>query len=106
MGFEEDDVGFLHLPAEDYIGYAAMICATMIYVPQILKIHKTKSVESISYGLLVIELVTDILWNIYSQIKNLYPIMFSSIILFVSCLVVLRMKCIYSIKELENRGVG
>ena len=50
----------------------------MIYLPQIVKIYKTKSVESISYGLLFIELATDVLWNIYAQMKDLKPLILSS----------------------------
>lgn len=92
------------LTAADYVGYVAMICATMIYVPQIIKIRKTKSVESISYGLLIIELITDVLWNIYAHMKVLYPVMFSSILLFISSLIVLRMKFVYS--SVSERGVG
>jgi len=79
----------------DFVGYAAMLCATMIYVPQIVKIYKTKSAESLSYGLLFIELTTDVLWNIYAQIKDLHPLALSSAVLFLSCLIVLVMKVWY-----------
>lgn len=89
---------FEHFPKEDYVGYSAMLCATMIYLPQIIKTCKTKSIESISYGLLFMELLTDVLWNIYAQMKDLKPLMFSSSFLFLSCFICLCMKVNYSEK--------
>lgn len=83
------------IPEVEYIGYAAMLCATMIYMPQIVKIYRTKSVESLSYGLILIELVTDVLWNIYAQMRDIRPLMFSSGFLFLSCSCVLVMKIRY-----------
>jgi uncharacterized protein with PQ loop repeat len=80
------------LETVDIIGYGAMLCATMIYMPQLLKIWNTQDAKSISYGLISLELSTDILWNIYAQMKGLTPLMLSSWVLFVSCLAMLGLK--------------
>lgn len=76
----------------DVVGYGAMLCATMIYMPQIWKIWKTGDAKSLSYGLIALEIMTDILWNVYAQMKGLAPLMLSSWVLFVSCLAVLGLK--------------
>lgn len=78
------------------LGYCAMSFATMIYIPLIYNIYKTKSVKSISYPFLVVELITDLTWNIYAQRLNLYPLFYSSIILFISAFIVGIMKWKYS----------
>lgn len=87
----------------DYVGYIAMLCATMIYVPQIRATYKAKSGEGLSYGMIFVELITDVLWNIYAQIEDLKPLILSSGFLFISCCTVLVMKIVYGSKWYHQR---
>ena len=83
----------------EIIGYCAMTSATLIYFPLIYKIVKSKSVESISYVSLCLEIITDVLWFIYSLENEIKPLMYSSIILFSSALLVVYFKYKYRKKE-------
>jgi MtN3 and saliva related transmembrane protein len=86
---ESDDITII-------LGFCAMSCATMIYMPLIYNIWKTKSVKSISYIFLGVELATDLLWNIYAQRLELQPLFYSTLILFISAFLVGVMKWKYS----------
>jgi len=83
----------------EIIGYCAMTSATLIYFPLIYKIVKSKSVESISYVSLCLEIITDVLWFIYALENKIKPLMYSSIILFSSALLVIYFKYKYRKKE-------
>ena len=91
------------LETVDWVGYCAMMCATMIYVPQIRKAYMKGNVKGVSHGLLVIELMTDVLWHVYAQMKDLKPLMFSTVFLFISCLVVLGLKIRGRKRERERK---
>lgn len=87
----------------ELIGYSAMTSATLIYFPLIYKIVKSKSVESISYVSLCLEIITDMLWFIYALEKEIKPLMYSSIILFLSALLVIYLKYKYIKKEKSEK---
>ncbi len=87
----------------DFIGYSGTILSTMIYIPQIMKAYRKGNVKGISYGLLIIELITDVLWFIYAYVKDLHPLMYSNCFLFISCVILLGMKIRGRILEKRRR---
>ena len=86
----------------DIIGYIAMSTATMIYIPLIYNICKHKSVKSISYPFLAVELITDIMWNTYANILGLDPLFYSSLLLFISACITGFLKYKYTELEIER----
>jgi uncharacterized protein with PQ loop repeat len=54
----------------NYIGYLAIIIGAVSLSPQILQMYKTKKVEDINVFFLIIAIVSDILYFIYSIYIN------------------------------------
>jgi MtN3 and saliva related transmembrane protein len=58
----------------DWIGYAAAFCTTTAYVPQVLRVWRTRSVRDISLRMFLV-LVTGLgLWLTYGITKGELPI--------------------------------
>jgi uncharacterized protein with PQ loop repeat len=54
----------------NYIGYLAIIVGAVSLSPQILQMYKTKKVEDINIFFLIIAIISDILYFIYSIYTN------------------------------------
>lgn len=67
----------------DVIGYTAGIFTLINMIPQVMKSYKTKSVEDISFLLVITYAISMILWVIYSYFINSLPIMITNGIAFV-----------------------
>jgi MtN3 and saliva related transmembrane protein len=74
---------------ESMIGFVAAICTTLPFVPQMLRVVKTKDVSGISLGRYIIFVIGLFLWIIYEIsiqdvaiiCSNTFIIIFASIIL-------------------------
>lgn len=65
------------------IGYTAGIFTLINMFPQIMKSYKTKSVEDISFLLVITYAISMILWVTYAYFINSWPIMITNSIAFV-----------------------
>ena len=63
----------------NYIGYLAIIIGAVSLSPQILQMYKTKKVEDINIFFLIIAIISDILYFIYSINTN-------DIVFLISCI--------------------
>ena len=62
----------------DWIGYAAAFCTTTAYVPQVLRVWRTRSVRDISLRMFLV-LVTGLsLWLTYGITKGELPIVIAN----------------------------
>ena len=62
----------------DYTGYAAALCTTSAYVPQVLRVWRTRSTKDISLKMFLV-LVTGIaLWLTYGLLKGELPIILAN----------------------------
>jgi len=75
----------------EYIGMLAGFCTTVAFVPQLIKVIKTRTAQGISTSMYLIFISGVILWIVYGIYHNVWPIiianfftlLFASAILFV-----------------------
>ncbi len=78
----------------DVFGYAGMIVGVSFMLPQVYKTYRTKSVEDISWGMLVLLVLNCIFWFSYGFLRDSLPLMLTNGIslLVVSALVTLKIR--------------
>jgi len=72
------------------LGWTATILFTICYIPQILKTYRTKTIDGLSFGLLSISFIANIVALVYAtlikqpplQIKYILALLFLSICLY------------------------
>lgn len=64
----------------DVIGFGASATATVIMVPQAVKMIRTKDVRGVSLGMLVLYFVNCSLWLAYGWLLGAAPIIFCNVI--------------------------
>lgn len=75
----------------EYVGMLAGFCTTIAFIPQLVKVLRTKTAQNISTLMYLIFILGVILWIIYGVYRNSWPIiianaftlLFASAILFV-----------------------
>ncbi|MBD3380516.1 MAG: hypothetical protein GF408_08675 [Candidatus Omnitrophica bacterium] len=77
------------------IGVVAGICTTISFVPQIIKMFRTKNVRDISLIMYVILTTGIFLWLVYGIFIEEFPIIFANLVGFLLCLSVIVMKIKY-----------
>ena len=76
------------------IGFAAGTLTTIAFVPQVIKIWKTKSAKDISLGMFVILCTGIILWVVYGILVKSLPVVVANAttLVFALSILVLKMK--------------
>jgi MtN3 and saliva related transmembrane protein len=87
----------MNIPTE-YIGYAGALLTAINFLPQVIKVFKTKDAEDLSFWMLFLVLLAQSVWIIYAIRLNLIPVLISNASLFVMALILLVMKFIYKNK--------
>lgn len=59
-------------------GYIAAACTTISFVPQAIKVYKTKSTKDISLGMFLLMSTGVAFWLIYGLMINSYPIVLAN----------------------------
>ncbi len=65
---------------ENIIGYISAVCTTIAYVPQVLKVYKTKSTRDISLGMFLLMSAGITGWLAYGILLNKMPIIAANFI--------------------------
>ena len=65
----------MSIPVADYVGYAGGFVSAITFLPQVIKIWKTKSVKDLSSLTLFFLFLNVSLWLIYGILVNARPIM-------------------------------
>ena len=65
----------MNIPVADYVGYAGGFVSAITFLPQVIKIWKTKSVKDLSSLTLLLLFVNVSLWLVYGILVNASPIM-------------------------------
>ncbi|WP_271781987.1 SemiSWEET family sugar transporter [Aquimarina algiphila] len=69
----------MNLPLEELLGFIAAGLSSCSFIPQVYRVHKTKSVKSLSLFMLGISIIAGILWVTYGiYIKSIVLIISSS----------------------------
>jgi MtN3 and saliva related transmembrane protein len=58
----------------DYTGYAAAVCTTGAYVPQVLRVWRTRSTQDISLKMFLVLVAGLVLWLVYGFWKGEIPL--------------------------------
>ena len=77
-----------------YIGYFAAFCTTIAFLPQAIKVYKSKSTKDISLYMFLIFTIGVLSWLIYGLIINDWPVILANAVTLVLSLFIL----IYKIK--------
>ncbi|MBA3066461.1 SemiSWEET transporter [bacterium] len=78
------------------IGACAGLLSTISFLPQVIKIYKTKRVQDISLFTFAGLTTGVFLWLIYGVLINDIPVIISNALIFVLALTIVRMKIKYS----------
>ena len=78
-----------------YIGFFAAFCTTIAFLPQALKVWKTKSTKDISLYMFVIFTIGVLSWLVYGIIISDLPIIFANAVTLVLSLFILVCKLRY-----------
>ena len=74
------------------IGYFAAIFTTIAYIPQVVKVYKTKRTDEISLGMFTLMSIGVLSWFIYGIMISSVPVMAANFITFLLSLYILVMK--------------
>lgn len=76
----------------EYTGYLAAICTTGAYVPQVMRVWRTRSTGDISLKMFVVLVMGLCLWLIYGVIRSDLPLMIANSMTLVLASVILFFK--------------
>jgi MtN3 and saliva related transmembrane protein len=74
---------------ESFLGFIAAFCTTVAFVPQAVKVYKSKHTKDISLGMFSMLNVGFVLWLIYGLVINSYPIIIANAVTMVFALYIL-----------------
>lgn len=74
---------------ENYLGFLAAFCTTIAFIPQAVKIYKSKHTKDISLGMFSLLNIGLVLWLCYGLMIESYPIIISNVITIIFALYIL-----------------
>lgn len=87
---------------ESVLGYAAALCTTIAFIPQAVKVFKTKHTKDISLGMFSLLNFGFILWLVYGIILNSYPIILANAITLIFAVYILITKIKLDVLNSKN----
>ena len=84
---------------KDIFGYSAAGCLIITLFPQLIHTYKTKKSSDISYGFLILQVTTCILFLIYGILLREIPLIISNTLVLTQSFVLFFFKIIYSKNE-------
>ena len=76
----------------EFIGYAAAVCTTIAYIPQVVKVYKTNKTNDISIGMFILMSIGVLLWLIYGIIISSIPMIIANALTFILSFYIFIMK--------------
>ncbi len=89
---------------ENFLGYLAAFCTTFAFIPQAVKVHKTKSTDDISLGMFTLMTIGLFCWMIYGILLNAAPVILANLITLILSFYIFVMKLKYSKKTVAVPG--
>jgi MtN3 and saliva related transmembrane protein len=80
------------MPLLDYAGYAAALCTTSAYVPQVLRVWRTRSTKDISLKMFFVLVTGLALWLVYGFWRGEVPLIIANGITLVLASIILYFK--------------
>ena len=87
---------------KDIIGYIAATSLILILFPQLHKTYKTKKVDDIAYGFILLQILTCILFLTYGILLNEIPMIIANIMIFLQSLILIYFKISYTTIEQDT----
>ena len=63
---------------ESYLGFLAAFCTTIAFIPQAVKVYKSRHTKDISLGMFSLLIIGIVLWLWYGLLIGSYPIIISN----------------------------
>ncbi|GJM07848.1 MAG: membrane protein [Lysobacteraceae bacterium] len=79
----------------DFIGYAAGLMLALCFLPQVIKSWRTKQVDDVSMGMLLLSLGSASLYEIYAWQLGLTPVVIMNAVFGVLIMIEISLKLIY-----------
>ena len=76
----------------NYVGFFAAFCTTISFLPQVIKVYKTKSTKDISLYMFLIFTIGTFCWLIYGIIESSLPIIIANTISLILSAIILLYK--------------
>ena len=76
----------------NYVGFFAAFCTTISFLPQVIKVYKTKSTKDISLYMFLIFTIGTFCWLIYGIIESSLPIIIANTITLILSAIILLYK--------------
>ncbi len=83
----------------DVLGLFAGTLTTIAFVPQLIKVWRTKSAKDISYVMFILFITGIILWEVYGWGIHSMPVILFNVITFILGLTILILKFIFDRKD-------
>lgn len=96
----------MNLSFVNIVGYTAAVVGVTIMLPQVIKSLRTKSVEDVSFLMLIIFLVNCALWAIYGSLIFSFPVIICNIIAFVIISTQLILKIKYTKARYQSSSIS
>ncbi len=80
------------MTAADWLGSFAGFCTTIAFLPQVLKVWKTRSARDVSLGMYAVFTIGVICWLAYGWLLMIWPIIIANIVTLVLVTLVIAMK--------------
>ena len=74
---------------EFYLGYLAAFCTTIAFIPQAVKVYKTKQTKDISLGMFSLLIAGFVLWLWYGILLSSYPIILANAVTLIIAIYIL-----------------
>jgi len=91
---------------ESYLGFLAAFCTTIAFIPQAVKVYKSKHTKDISMGMFSLLNIGLVLWLCYGLIIESYPIIISNAVTIFLALYILITKIRLDVVTSKNNLVN
>jgi len=88
----------------DGIGLVAGLLTTTAFIPQVLKIYRTKSGKDISARMISLFTAGLVLWLIYGILLRSLPLILSNVVTLILSLAIIALKIRYGDPQTRNKG--
>ncbi len=85
----------------DLLGLTAGALTTIAFVPQLLKLHATKSGRDISLGMMLIFSLGVLLWLVYGLLIGSLPLILANVVTLALALIILILKLRYARRRIR-----
>lgn len=77
---------------DNFFGYISAFCTTAAFVPQAIKVYRTKKTYDISLGMILLMTIGVAFWVIYGILINAFSVIAANVTTFILALYILIMK--------------